>query len=101
MTFPDGFPSGAKGFQSPVMTEAGERFSHRFDVPGTYEYHCLPHLPMGMHGLIVVGQPSKQGEFHKPTVAELQAYRNQMLEWFDEDDTEGLEREDRAEVPDS
>ncbi len=101
MTFPDGFPEGASAFQSPIMTKAGERFSHRFEVAGTYEYHCLPHLPMGMHGLIVVGQPSEHDEFHKPTTAEIEAYRKLMLEWFDEDDTEMLEREDRAAAPDS
>lgn len=96
MTFPDGYPMGATAFQSPIMTKENEEFSHRFEVPGTYEYHCLPHLPMGMHGLIIVGRASEQGESHKPSVAEIKAYRNLMLEWFDEDDTEILEREDRA-----
>lgn len=101
MTFPDGFPEGASAFQSQIMTKAGESFSHRFEVSGTYEYHCLPHLPMGMHGLIIVGQPSEHDEFHKPTTAEIESYRKLMLEWFDEDDTEMLEREERASVPDS
>ena len=101
MTFPDGFPKGASAFQSQIMTKAGERFTHRFEVSGTYEYHCLPHLPMGMHGLIVVGRPSEHEEFHKPSVAEIEAYRKLMLEWFDEDDAEMLELEDRASIPDS
>ncbi|MEM7080646.1 MAG: hypothetical protein AAF513_18660, partial [Pseudomonadota bacterium] len=35
-----------------------------------------------------------------PATAEIEAYRKLMLEWFDEDDTEMLEREDRATVPD-
>lgn len=96
ITFPDGFPKGAKAFQSPIMTKAGEQFFHRFDVPGTYEYHCLPHLPMGMHGLIIVGRMSTNEEFHEPTQKEIQIYRDLMLEWFDEDDVEILERDDRA-----
>ena len=101
MTFPDGFPKGASAFQSPIMTKAGERFSHRFDRPGTYEYHCLPHLPMGMHGLIIVGRPSEHEEFHQPSVSEIEAYRSLMLEWFDEEDTEMLEREDRTRANES
>ena len=100
MTFPDGYPKGATAFQSPIMTKAGEQFSHRFEVSGTYEYHCLPHLPMGMRGLIIVGQASEQGDFHKPSAAEIGAYRDLMLEWFDEDDTEILDLEDRASAAD-
>ena len=96
MTFPDGFPNGATAFQSPIMTKAGESFSHRFDVPGTYEYHCLPHLPMGMHGQIIVGRPSENDEFHRPSQAEVKAYRKLMLEWFDDDDVEMLELDERA-----
>ena len=96
ITFPDGYPQGAEAFQSPIMTRAGERFSHQFEVPGTYQYHCLPHLPMGMHGLIIVGRLSDHEEFHKPTSEEVRAYRDLMLEWFDEDDFEMLDREDRA-----
>ncbi len=96
ITFPDGYPQGAEGFQSPVMTRAGERFSQQLEVSGTYEYHCIPHLPMGMHGLIIVGRPSENDEFHKPSEAEVRAYRDRMLEWFDEDDFEMLAREERT-----
>ena len=97
ITFPDGFPKGTAAFQSPILTKAGERFSHRFNTPGTYEYHCLPHLPMGMHGLIVVGRPSSDSEFHLPSPEEIKAYRALMLEWFDDDEDIDLpEREERA-----
>ena len=95
ITFPDGYPRGATAFQSPIMTRAGERFSHQFEVPGTYEYHCIPHLPMGMHGLIIVGRASRNDEFHKPSEAEMKAYRNLMLEWLG-DDVEVPKREERA-----
>jgi len=96
ITFPDGFPQGAKAFQSPIMTKAGEQWSHDFEIVGTYDYHCLPHLPMGMHGTIIVDRPSQNNEFHQPSAAEVKAYRTLMLEWFDEDDIEPIEREDRA-----
>ena len=95
ITFPDGFPRGANAFQSPIMTTAGEQWSQDFEVVGTYEYHCLPHLPMGMHGTIIVGRPSQNNEFHQPSQEEVKAYRALMLEWFDEDDVETIEREDR------
>ena len=96
ITFPDGFPRGAEAFQSPIMTRAGEQWSQEFRVSGTYEYHCLPHLPMGMHGLIIVGRRSRSDEFHQPSREEIKAYRAVMLEWFDDDDVEMLEREERA-----
>lgn len=96
ITFPDGYPKGATAFQSPIMTKAGERFSQRFDVSGTYQYHCLPHLPMGMHGLIIVERVSNHDEFHEPSQAEIKAYRNLMLEWFDDDDVEDLQRDERT-----
>ncbi len=100
VTFPDGYPRGAEAFQSPLMKRAGERFSHRFDVPGTYEYHCMPHLPMTMQGIIVVGQPSSADASHQPSTAEIDAYRNLMLAWFDEDDILMLERQERMRAAD-
>jgi pseudoazurin len=95
ITFPDGYPSGAEAFQSPIMTRAGERFSHQFEVKGTYEYHCIPHLPMGMHGLIIVGRASKHDEFYEPSPAEVKAYRKLMLEWFDDGEIELPDHEER------
>lgn len=41
ITFPDGYPSGGDAFRSPIMNRAGERFYHRFDVPGL---RCSGHL---------------------------------------------------------
>ena len=68
--------------------------------PEPYEYHCLPHLPMGMHGVVVVERPSDNDEFHQPSRGEVKAYRAMMMEWFDEDDVETIEREDREIVLD-
>lgn len=36
------------------MLGPGASFSHRFDVPGRYDYVCLPHERGGMIGTIVV-----------------------------------------------
>lgn len=96
ITYPDGFPKGAKPLQSQIMTTKGERWSYRFDIAGTYEYHCIPHLPMGMRGLIIVDRPSRDEEIHEPGLAEIEAYRALLLKWFDEDDFEELETDDRA-----
>ena len=86
ITYPGGYPVGASAFQSPFLTEAGETFRHRFEVNGSYQYHCMPHLLMGMRGEVIVGERSAQDEFHSPSREEIVAYRKQLLEWFDEDD---------------
>lgn len=39
----------------PVEQE-GFEISHTFDVEGTYEFHCDPHLDLGMEGAIEVTQ---------------------------------------------
>ncbi len=42
----------------PFGNEVGSDwvYSHIFDLPGTYNYHCDVHLDMGMTGLIFVGE---------------------------------------------
>lgn len=86
ITYPGGFPKGAEGFQSPFLYEAGETYSHTFEVAGTYQYHCLPHLLMGMRAEIVVEERTAIDGFHEPSRDQVLAYRTQLLEWFDEDD---------------
>ena len=41
---------------SPLVMNPGEALTVPFnDVPpGTYEYHCTPHLAMGQKGIIIV-----------------------------------------------
>lgn len=34
--------------------DAGEEYERTFEVPGTYQYFCIPHEPSGMVGEIVV-----------------------------------------------
>jgi pseudoazurin len=102
ITFPDGYPQGAAAFQSPLFEKAGDEWSVTLTVAGTYEYHCLPHLPMGMHGTVIVGKPSAQEEFHVPSAAEVAAYRDQMLEWFDDEEEANYQpREERDSPADS
>lgn len=42
-------------FESDMLAEAGETFSHSFDSEGTFKYFCQPHKMMGMKGAVVVG----------------------------------------------
>ncbi len=95
LTYPDGYPKGAKPFISEDLTKKGQEWSHVFTVPGTYEYHCLPHLPMGMHGMVIAGRPSTESEFNIPTKQEVRLYRNRLLEFFDEDEYWFKDRKER------
>ncbi|MGI6247537.1 MAG: pseudoazurin [Pseudochelatococcus sp.] len=45
-------PDGAEPFKGKVNQE----ISSTFAVPGAYLIKCLPHMPMGMVALIVVGE---------------------------------------------
>ncbi len=90
ITFPNGHPKGSEGFESPYLSQKGDSWSYTFTAPGTYEYHCLPHLSFGMHGSVVAGRASEANEFHQPTSEEVLAYRNKLLEFFDESDIEDM-----------
>lgn len=58
--YPDRIPAKATPFDSGVISEGGFEFT--FDVPGTYDYYCIPHQSMGMVGRIVVGEPGGPAE---------------------------------------
>ena len=47
---------------SPMMEKKGDKFSYKFTIPGTYQFHCHPHEELGMKGTIIVGKASKPGE---------------------------------------
>jgi plastocyanin len=53
--FPDdvSIPAGAAPFDSGRLPP-GAVYRHTFDVPGTYNYVCLPHVDFGMAGTVVV-----------------------------------------------
>lgn len=46
-------PKGAKPFDSGFMAP-GAKYSHKFTVPGTYKYVCIPHEKDGMKGEVIV-----------------------------------------------
>jgi len=50
-SFPDMLPEDVEQFRSPV----NEALSVQFATDGTYGYFCTPHRPMGMMGLVLVG----------------------------------------------
>lgn len=47
-------PPASEPWDSGLLTEVGQSFSHRLLVPGVYDYFCLPHELAGMVGRIVV-----------------------------------------------
>lgn len=86
ITYPDGFPAGSTGFESPYLENKGERWSYTFENAGTYQYHCIPHVLMGMRATVVVSSPTRQNKFHKPSKDEIVAYRDKLLEFFDSEE---------------
>ena len=54
-------PVQAKPWNSDYLMP-GESFGWVFDLPGVYDYFCIPHEHAGMVGRIVVGQPSSLTE---------------------------------------
>lgn len=61
-----GVPKGVdEMIMSPVHNKEGEKFSHTFTTPGTYDFHCHPHEALGMKGTLIVGQASRPGETMK------------------------------------
>lgn len=53
-------PDGATPFSSYGADESslslvpqGETYEHRFEVPGAYQYVCVPHISAGMIGRVI------------------------------------------------
>lgn len=59
-------PNDASGWNSGMISGGGQQFEHTFDVPGTYDYFCIPHKSLGMVGRIVVGNPGGPAEGSMP-----------------------------------
>lgn len=51
-------PAGATAFKGKI----DEEFSVKFTKEGVYGYKCLPHLGMGMVGLVQVGKAANKAE---------------------------------------
>jgi plastocyanin len=49
-------PEGAEPWDSGYLVNPGDSFEVTLDVPGVYDYFCLPHERAGMVGRIVVGE---------------------------------------------
>ena len=49
----DDYPNNPEGFESEFGS-AGFTYSYTFNVAGAYDYHCDPHLGMGMVGTVSV-----------------------------------------------
>lgn len=54
---PRRIPVGAKPWDSGYLVNPGDAFELLLEVPGVYDYYCLPHEQAGMVGRIVVGRP--------------------------------------------
>jgi plastocyanin len=63
-------PPGAKPWNSDYLLP-GQSFTVVFDVPGVYDYFCLPHEHAGMVGRIVVGDVSPDANPYAATDAQL------------------------------
>ena len=61
----DSVPMGADFFESPMLEQEGESWSHTFTISGSYSYHCHPHAAMGMIGMIVVDYTSIPDDIQK------------------------------------
>ncbi len=92
MSYPDGYPEGGEGFESPFLEKAGETWSHTFDQAGVYEYHCLPHMIMGMRGTVFVGDTPEEATRRKPSRDQVWAYRERLLEYFAQEDIDAFPR---------
>ncbi|MFB6166019.1 MAG: halocyanin domain-containing protein [Haloarculaceae archaeon] len=43
-----------------IVAEAGHTYKKTFQEKGTVKYYCEPHRPLGMKGVVVVGQASEE-----------------------------------------
>ena len=68
-------PAGAQPFKGTI----GQDITVKFDVEGVYAYKCLPHFPMGMVGLVVVGKPTNLDAIKAAKVPPLAAKRLETL----------------------
>ncbi|HOL38252.1 MAG TPA: plastocyanin/azurin family copper-binding protein [Rubrivivax sp.] len=65
-------PSAAKPWDSKYLMP-GESFAVTFDVPGVYDFFCLPHEQAGMVGRLVVGDVDAALRPYAQTDAQLPA----------------------------
>lgn len=73
-------PEGAEEFRSKI----GVDFSYTFAEEGVYGYGCTPHLPMGMVGLVLVGDVTSNWEAAKAVEHRGRATREKFAALFAE-----------------
>ncbi len=54
-------PELAEPWDSGYLINPGDAFERRFEMPGVYDYYCIPHEGAGMVGRLVVGEVSGPG----------------------------------------
>ncbi len=54
-------PEAAEPWDSGYLVDPGAVFERRFEIPGVYDYFCIPHEAAGMVGRLVVGEPTGPG----------------------------------------
>lgn len=64
-------PEDAEPFNSGTLQREGASWEYTFEVPGTYDYFCIPHKGLGMIGRIVVCAPGGPAEDGNPPDGEL------------------------------
>ncbi|MFA7439014.1 plastocyanin/azurin family copper-binding protein [Castellaniella sp.] len=63
-------PAQAKSWNSDYLMP-GESFAMTFDVPGVYDYYCIPHEHAGMVGRLIVGTADAASPPYADTDAQL------------------------------
>ncbi|GAA0662984.1 plastocyanin/azurin family copper-binding protein [Natronoarchaeum mannanilyticum] len=64
----DGTPDGSEWEGHEPVEDAPFEYENTFDAEGTYEFHCDPHLNLGMEGTIEVGATGDGGGPTGPAV---------------------------------
>lgn len=54
----DKIPKNAENFESLLLENRGDRWSHTFKTSGTYNYSCHRHVPI-ISAVIIVDKPSQ------------------------------------------
>lgn len=49
-------------FENDVTNEEGHTYEYTFSEAGVHEYYCQPHLPVGMKGVMIVGEDNVDTE---------------------------------------
>jgi halocyanin-like protein len=51
---------GEAAFETELMSGAGDTFEYTFEESAAFRYYCSPHRPLGMKGVVAVGETDDQ-----------------------------------------